>query len=120
MDAAMAAERALGREPQEMPHNNKGYDIASRTRDGETIFLEVKARVEGGHDFVVTHNEVNVGKNTQHGHRLVMVSLDPRGPEHDQVRYLVDHFRSVDLGGLYTEKVVLNWAKTWAQGGAPR
>lgn len=119
VDAALAAERALGREPEEMPHNNKGYDIRSRTPDGQTIYLEVKARVEGGHDFVVTHNEVNLGKNTEHGHRLVMVALDPRGPEHDRVRYLIDHFRGVDLGGLYAEKVTLNWDKTWALGGSP-
>src|SRR5699024_3193961 len=27
VDAALAAERALGRDPEEMPHNNPGYDI---------------------------------------------------------------------------------------------
>ena len=27
--AVLAAERALGREPTEMPHNNPGYDIVS-------------------------------------------------------------------------------------------
>ena len=32
--AVLAAERALGREPTEMPHNNPGYDIVSAKADG--------------------------------------------------------------------------------------
>ncbi|GAA5165866.1 helicase-related protein [Ornithinimicrobium tianjinense] len=119
VDAALAAERALGREPTEMAHNNKGYDIASVAPDRSTVFIEVKARVEGADDFVVTHSEVMVGKNTTNAHRLVLVKVDPRGPQHDEIRYLVDHFRTVDLGSLFTEKVVLSWDKTWASGGRP-
>ncbi len=119
VDAALAAERALGRTPTEMPHSNPGYDIRSVAPDGSTIFLEVKARVEGAEDFVVTHTEVMTGKNTTNAHRLVLVKVDPRGPKHDEIRYLVDHFRTVSLGSLFTDKVVLDWRKTWAAGSGP-
>ena len=33
VDAVLAAERRLGRDPEEMPHSNPGYDIRSRTAD---------------------------------------------------------------------------------------
>ena len=56
--AVMAAERALGREPQEMPHNNPGYDIESRRPDGHLVFIEVKGRIEGADDFWVTRTEI--------------------------------------------------------------
>ena len=93
--------------------------MATAIPDGSTVFIEVKARVEGADDFVVTHSEVMVGKNTTNAHRLVLVKVDPRGPEHDEIRYLIDHFRTVNLGSLFTEKVVLSWDKTWASGGTP-
>ena len=34
VDAVLAIERALGRDPVEMPPNNKGYDIESKAADG--------------------------------------------------------------------------------------
>ncbi|MGW9550872.1 helicase-related protein [Citricoccus zhacaiensis] len=119
VDAVLAAERTLGREPMEMPHNNPGFDIRSVTPDGSTIFIEVKARVAGAEDFVVTHTEVMTGKNAAANHRLALVSVHPDGPEHDRVRYVVDNFRGVDMGSLFTEKLVLNWSKTWAKGTGP-
>lgn len=119
VDAVLAAERTLCREPLEMPHNNPGYDIRSTTSNGGTIFIEVKARVEGADDFVVTHREVMTGKNAAENHRLALVSVDPRGPEYDRVQYVVDAFRGVDMGSLFAEKVVLDWNKTWARGTKP-
>src|SRR5215471_12208901 len=44
--AVPAAERAIGRDPREMPHNNPGCDIVSRCTDGHLVFIEVKGRVE--------------------------------------------------------------------------
>ncbi|XKH53107.1 DUF3883 domain-containing protein [Citricoccus nitrophenolicus] len=119
VDAVLAAERAMGRQPVEMPHSNPGYDIRSTTTGGDTIFIEVKARVEGADDFVVTHREVMTGKNAAQNHRLALVSVDPRGPEHDRVQYVVDAFHGVDMGSLFAEKVVLDWDKTWAKGTTP-
>src|SRR5512133_1559724 len=49
--AVVAAEEAIGREPEVMPHNNPGFDIRSRTRDGHWVFIEVKGRILGSKDF---------------------------------------------------------------------
>ena len=119
VDAALAAERALGREPVEMPHNNTGYDIHSTTPDGDSVFIEVKGRIAGAEDFTITLNEVLLGKNVPAAHRLVMVEVSPDGPEHDQLRYIAEHFRSINLGDLAATDVRLNWAKTWERGTPP-
>ncbi|MFO7902804.1 MAG: helicase-related protein, partial [Pirellulaceae bacterium] len=49
VDAVMATERRLGRDPTEMPHQNPGYDIESRVPDepGRLLFIEVKGKVKG-------------------------------------------------------------------------
>ena len=52
--AVLAAERALGRDPTEMPHNNEGYDVETRADDGRLLFVEVKGRVAGADRFTVT------------------------------------------------------------------
>ena len=119
VDAALAAERALGREPIEMPHNNTGYDIHSTTPEGDSVFIEVKGRIAGAEDFTITLNEVLLGKNVPAAHRLVMVEVSPDGPEHDQLRYVAEHFRSINLGDLAATDVRLNWAKTWDRGTPP-
>lgn len=116
--AVMAAERALGREPQEMAHNNPGYDIRSRTEDGHTVFLEVKGRIRGAEDFVVTRNEVLCGKNADR-YRLALVSVSPDGPEHDELRYLVDPFDGFEFGDFSVDGVRGDWAKEWGKGGPP-
>ena len=41
LDAVMAAERALGRDPVQLPPGHAGYDIESRTPDGSLLFIEV-------------------------------------------------------------------------------
>jgi hypothetical protein len=117
--AVLAAERRLGREPREMPHNNPGYDIASRCPDGHLIFIEVKGRVEGAEDFWVTKTEVLQCKNAGTGSRLAMVSVSPGGPESDMVRYIVDAFRDVDFGDFAATGVLGNWKTEWERGGDP-
>ena len=44
LDAVMSAERALGRDPVQLPPGHSGYDIESRTADGSLLFIEVKGR----------------------------------------------------------------------------
>jgi hypothetical protein len=124
VDAVLAAERELGREPQEMPHNNPGYDVQSHANDGHLVFIEVKVievkgRVVGAKDFWVTKTEALTGKNAAAGYRLALVSVHPGGPEHDQVRYIVDPFRDVDFGDFAGTGIVGDWAKEWERGGDP-
>lgn len=118
VDAALAAERSIGRQPEEMAHNNPGYDIRSITPDGETIFIEVKGRIVGSPDFHVTKTEILTGKNTAKNHRLVMVAVHPDGPHSDEVRYVVDAFKSTAMTFEQTY-VGLGWKPVWDKGSGP-
>ena len=117
--AVMAAEHALGRQPEEMPHNNPGYDIRSVTADGHWVFLEVKGRIAGAEDFTVTRNEVLYGKNAER-YRLALVRVSPDGPDSDELRYVVGAFRGFDFGDFAADGVRGDWAQMWARGGPPQ
>ena len=117
--AVLAAERYLGRQPQEMPHNNPGYDIRSRTDDGHLVFIEVKGRVTGANDFWVTKTEALTGKNAGPESRLALVSVHPDSPELDDVRYIVDPFRDIDFGDFNATGIMADWDREWARGGEP-
>lgn len=112
-------EQRLGRSPVEQARNNKGFDILSTDASGDTYRVEVKARIKGADDFFVTHNEVMTGKNAAPRYRLALVSVDPRGAEHDEVRYLSDPFANTTLGSFDATGIRGDWAKEWAKGKAP-
>ena len=117
--AVLAAERYLGRDPKEMPHNNPGYDVRSLTPDGHLVFLEVKGRIAGAEDFVVTRNEVLYGKNADR-YRLALVRVSPEGPNRDEVRYLIDPFKGFDFGDFAADGVRGDWTAMWVRGGPPQ
>ena len=119
VDAVLATERALGRVPMEMAHNNPGYDIASTDTAGRTIFIEVKGRIVGAQDFHVTKTEIFTGKNTAPQHRLALVSVHPDGPHADQVRYLTDAFANTELTFEQTY-IGFNWKPMWNKGTPPQ
>ncbi|MGW6641080.1 helicase-related protein [Streptomyces iakyrus] len=118
--AVLAAERGLGRMPEEMAHNNPGYDIRSLSLDGHLVHIEVKGRREGAEHFYVSRNEVLVAKNRGEQHRLALVSVSTRGAEHDEIRYLTDAFADTDFGDLKTEGLLLSWQDAWNKGGTPQ
>jgi superfamily II DNA or RNA helicase len=120
VEAVLAAERALGRSPQEMPHNNPGWDIRSADADGGVTRIEVKGRIAGAEDFTITHNEVLTAKNIGDDYRLALVVVSPDGPAHDEVRYLLRPFDGTGTDDFRVTKLVLGWAKTWRQGGPAR
>jgi superfamily II DNA or RNA helicase len=119
VDAVMAAERELGRTPYEMAHNHPGYDIRSMAADGSAIRIEVKGRVEGASDVTITHNEVLTAKNIGDDYRLALVKVSDAGPQGDQLRYLARPFDATSTDDFRITKLVLDWRKLWAQGGAP-
>nr|WP_255499427.1 helicase-related protein [Aeromicrobium senzhongii] len=119
VDLVLARERELGRKPVEQVFNNPGFDILSTDANGDTFRIEVKARIEGATDFLVTHNEVMTGKNAVPRYRLALVKVDPRGPKFDEVRYLGDPFSTTDLGDFEATGIRGDWAKTWTKGAAP-
>jgi hypothetical protein len=120
VDAVLAAERAIGRVPEEMPHNHPSYDIRSVTQDGKVIRIEVKGRIAGADDFVITRNEVLAGKNLGDDYRLALVRVHPDGPAHDELRYLSRPFESTGTDDFRVTRFTLNWIRTWVQGGDPR
>lgn len=119
VDLVLQEERKLGRLPEEMAHNNPGFDIRSHTVDDHWVFIEVKGRIKGAKDFHVTRTEALTGKNTGANYRLALVSVHPDGPEHDEVRYIVDPFRDVDFGKFDATELRGDWKKTWARGENP-
>jgi hypothetical protein len=119
VDLVLARERELGRQPVEQAFNNKGFDILSTATNGDTYRIEVKARIEAAEDFFITHNEVMTGKNSVPRYRLALVRVDPRGAQHDDVRYLDDPFATTDLGDFDATGIRGDWAKQWAKGKGP-
>ena len=119
VEAVLAAERALGRTPIEQAFNNPGYDIRSESPDGTGLLIEVKGRIAGAEDFRISHTEVLYGLNARPDYRLALVRVDPRGPQHDEIRYLQDPFGSFEQGSLFTAHLVLEWGKTWTTGRPP-
>ena len=60
-----------------------------------------------------------VGKNAVPRYRLALVRVDPRGPQHDEVRYLDDPFAATDLGDFEATGIRGDWDKMWAKGADP-
>ena len=119
VDLVLATERTLGRTPVEQAFNNPGFDVLS-VRDGEDpIRIEVKARIAGAEDFFVTHNEVLTALNSAPRYRLALVRVDPRGTEHDEVRYLENPFGGFDAGAFDATGHRGKWESTWARGREP-
>jgi len=119
VDRVLAAERALGRVPEEMPHNNPGYDIRSTDATGRIFFIEVKGRIKGAPSFCITANEIAFAQTQGDRHRLALVSVDPAGPEFDDLRYVTGAFATFQPTGT-TRSYNEDWLQYWSRGGAPR
>jgi hypothetical protein len=88
----LAAERELGRIPEEQPHGNPGFDVKSREPDtGRLRFIEVKGRVEGASTVTVSKNEIitALNKGDDYVLALVIVCADRTA----QVRYVQNPFQ---------------------------
>ncbi|HHH28769.1 MAG TPA: DUF3883 domain-containing protein, partial [Polyangiaceae bacterium] len=94
MDAVMAAERALGREPRDVSaERGLGYDIESKDpATGQLLFIEVKGRQAGASTVTLTKNEILAALNSAERFRLAIVEVDG-----DDVRAPV-YVRGFDFG----------------------
>ncbi|MDR1186032.1 MAG: DUF3883 domain-containing protein, partial [Bifidobacteriaceae bacterium] len=119
VDAVLAAERSLGRDPEEMPHFNPGFDIRSTDADGDRFFIEVKGRIKGAATFTATANEIAFAQTQGERHRLALVSVDPDDPARDQVRYVVAPFAGFLLNPS-TRSSNESWNEYWSKAGEPR
>lgn len=120
VDAVLAAERLLGRVPEEMAHSNKGFDIRSRKADGHLVFIEVKGRVLGAENFTVTTSEVGYAKNAEPDYRLALVAVDPEMPDgsNDEIRYVLNPFAELVLD-KYVDDLRRKWKAEWDRGIEP-
>ena len=98
MEAVLAKEIALGREPRDVSAENRGYDIESRDlRSDHLLFIEVKGRVQGATTVTITKNEILTGLNKPENYVLGLVIVGEDGA-HDPV-YISNPFRKdLDFG----------------------
>ncbi|MBM7500906.1 superfamily II DNA/RNA helicase [Brachybacterium muris] len=119
VDAVLAAERALGRTPVEMPRNNPGYDIQSTDTQGFVHYIEAKGRIEGSDTFTITTNEITFAQTQGDRHRLALVEVSTSGLEQDQLRYVSDAFAHLEPSAT-TRSYNEVWRDYWERGGPPR
>lgn len=111
VDAVLAIERSLGHEPREMPRNNPGYDIESDTPQG-LDFIEVKGRITGADDFIVTRQEIVTLLNKGERAVLAIAEVDTDGTAH--VRYVRQPMTTAP--DPRTKHTVFKWADFWNEG----
>ncbi len=82
MEAAMVAERALGRVPKDVSKlRGIGYDIESQdSTTGDLFFIEVKGRGVGSDQVTMTRTEMLCALNKPEHFRLVVVVIEAGGP----------------------------------------
>ncbi|HWD10172.1 MAG TPA: helicase-related protein, partial [Actinomycetota bacterium] len=117
--AVLRAEDSLGHLATEMAHTNPGFDIRSENRDGRLRFIEVKGRVAGAENFVVTRNEILHGLNVPEAWILALVEVSADGPGWDRVRYLRRPFGEGVHLPFATTSATLSWRDYWERGGPP-
>jgi superfamily II DNA or RNA helicase len=119
VDAVVAAEEALGYDVTVMPPNNPGFDLRSEGPAGDLRFIEVKGRIEGAEQFMVTRNEILHALNVPDAWLLALVEVSPGGPAADTVRYLRRPFGATVHLPFDTTATVLSWPDYWDRGTAP-
>ncbi|MDE0553615.1 MAG: helicase-related protein, partial [Candidatus Poribacteria bacterium] len=84
--AVMEAERKLGREPREMPHQNPGYDIESRDpKTNQLLFIEVKGKSPDAPTVTVSKTQIFTAFNKPDSFILAIVEVDgdtAKGPRY--------------------------------------
>ena len=75
--AVMEAERKLGREPTEMPHQNPGYDIESKDPNtNQLLFIEVKGKSPNAPTVTVSKTQIFTAFNKPDSFILAIVEVD--------------------------------------------
>ena len=112
----MAVERSLGFEPTDREFERRGYDIESRVPGtGRLRFIEVKGRISGAANILVTRNEILYSLNKPEDYILAIVEF--LGDDDHRVHYLRQPFqREPDFGAT---SVNYDFAELLARAGEP-
>ena len=112
----MAVERDLGFEPTDREFEKRGYDIESRVSGtGKLRFIEVKGRVSGAANILVTRNEILYSLNKPDDYILAIVEF--LGDDDHRVHYVRQPFqREPDFGAT---SVNYDFAELLARAGEP-
>ena len=90
--AVMEAERKLGREPTEMPHQNPGYDIESRDpKTNQLLFIEVKGKSPDATTVTVSKTQIFTAFNKPDSFILAIVEVE--GDTAKEPRYIRQPFK---------------------------
>jgi SNF2 family DNA or RNA helicase len=116
--AVLDEEARIGRQTEEMPHSNPGFDIRSIDTNGHLLLIEVKGRIEGSTTVTVTRNEILTGLNTAERYLLALVEVRTDGT--CQVRYLRDPFAGKSRQLHFAERsTTFDWVKLWEVADVP-
>ena len=115
-EIVMAVERNLGFEPTDREFEKRGYDIESRVPGtGRLRFIEVKGRVSGAANILVTRNEILYSLNKPDDFILAIVEF--LGDDDHRVHYVRQPFqREPDFGAT---SVNYDFAELLARAGEP-
>lgn len=105
--AVMEAERTLGREPKEMPHENPGYDIESRDpKDNRLLFIEVKGKAADATTVTVSKTQIFTSLNKPDDFILAIVEIEGDTPK--EPRYIRQPFQKEPDFGVTSVNYNLN------------
>jgi len=80
IDAVIAAEKKLGREPKDVGKLKIGYDVESKVPStGELYFIEVKGRQKDAQTVTISSNEIRTGLNKPDRFILAIVLIEDNG-----------------------------------------
>jgi superfamily II DNA or RNA helicase len=91
--AVLAAERTLGRIPEEQDHNNPGFDVLSTDPETQTVyFIEVKGHRPDTTEIHVSASQIRKAKMNPERFRLAVVRVPNEDDGISFVRYFVKPF----------------------------
>ena len=95
--AVLAAERALGRIPEEQDHNNPGFDVLSTDPQTQTVyFIEVKGHRPDTTEIHVSASQIRKAKMNPERFRLAVVRVPNEDDGTPTVRYFVKPFEGYE------------------------
>ena len=119
IEATMETERALGRNPVELKHNNPGYDILSRDpRSDSEYFIEVKGYLPSTLQVNISATQVIHSKSAPERWRMSLVEVSPCDDDKARVKYLIDPFQEVEVGTVVA-KVTADVSELLARASEP-